>query len=109
MMNWEGIQIQVEDPNPLVFSLGIVNFPEAEVDGFEFDFAWLPAEGWDLSGTVAYNDARISQSASLDFLGFVLDVEEGARLPITPGLESQPVRRVYLPDHGHGRRTLRAL
>ena len=58
MMNWEDIQIQVEDPNPLVFSLGIVNFPEAEVDGFEFDFAWLPLEGWDLSGTVAYNDAQ---------------------------------------------------
>ena len=84
MMSWEGIQVQVEDPNPLVFSLGIVNFPEAEVDGFEFDFAWLPAEGWDLSGTVAYNDARISESASLDFLGFTLDVDEGSRLPITP-------------------------
>ena len=39
-MTWGNIQIEVEDPTPLAFSLGIVNFPEAEVDGFEFDFAW---------------------------------------------------------------------
>ena len=83
-MSWDNIQVQVNDPNPLVFSLGIVNFPEAKIDGFELDFAWLPAEGWDLSGIVAYNDAKISQSASLDFHGFTLDVNEGDRLPITP-------------------------
>ena len=83
-MTWDDIQVQVEDPQELVFALGIVNFPQAEVDGFEFDFAWLPAEGWDLSGTVAYNDAKISKSASLDFRGVLLDVNEGDRLPITP-------------------------
>ena len=83
-MTWDNIQVQVEDTNPVAFSLGIVNFPEAKVDGFEFDFAWLPAEGWDLSGTVAYNNARISQSASLDFLEPPLEVNEGDRLPITP-------------------------
>ena len=98
MMKWEGIQVQVEDPNPLVFSLGIVNFPEAEVDGFEFDFAWLPAEGWDLSGTVAYNDARISQSASLDFNGFILDTAEGDRLPITPDWKASVSAEYTFPN-----------
>lgn len=83
-MVWEDIQVQVEDPNPFVFSLGIVNFPEAEVDGFEIDLAWAPAPGWNLSGALAYNDAVISESASLDFLGYTLDVAEGSRLPITP-------------------------
>ena len=83
-MVWDDIQIQVEDPNPLVFSLGIVNFPQAKIDGFEFDFAFTPAPGWDLGGTVAYNDAEISRSASLDFLGYTLEANEGDRLPITP-------------------------
>ena len=83
-MIWDDIQIQVEDPNPTVFSLGIVNFPEAKVDGFELDVAWAPAAGWSLGGSLAYNDAVISQSASLDFLGYTLDVAKGSRLPITP-------------------------
>ncbi len=83
-MDWDNVQVQVDDPNPFVFSLGIVNFPEAEIDGFEFDFNWLPLEGLDLGGTVAYNDARISQSATLDLRGHELSVNKGDRLPITP-------------------------
>ena len=65
---------------------------------FEFDFAWLPAEGWDLSGTVAYNDARISQSASLDFNGFILDTAEGDRLPITPDWKASVSAEYTFPN-----------
>ena len=49
-MVWEDIQIQANDPN--IFTLGIVNFPEAELDGVEAEFSWLPARGWDISGTL---------------------------------------------------------
>lgn len=83
-MKWDNIQVQIEDPNPLVFALGIVNFPEAEIDGFEFNFDWLATEGLEINGLVAYNDATISQTATLDFLGFPLTATEGSRLPITP-------------------------
>jgi len=82
-MVWENIQIQANDPN--IFTLGIVNFPEAELDGVEAEFSWLPARGWDVSGTLGYNNAEISKDATL----FPNDpnptsVTAGTRLPIMP-------------------------
>lgn len=84
-MKWDDIQIQVEDPQKNVFAFGIVNFPSADVDGFEASFAWLPAEGWDIQGSVAYTDAKISQSVVL----FPEDnnplvASEGDQLPLAP-------------------------
>jgi outer membrane receptor protein involved in Fe transport len=83
-MQWDDFQIQVEDPQPLVFANAIVNFPEAEVIGVEAVFGWLPAEGWDVTASVAYNDAEISKSAELFADIEPLVVEKGQRLPITP-------------------------
>lgn len=64
-MVWEDIQIQTEDPQPAFFTLGILNFPEAEIDGVEADFHWIPAEQWTLSGNVGYNDGELSETAVL--------------------------------------------
>lgn len=84
-MNWKDIQIQVNDPQPLVFSLGFVNFPEAQITGLEADFRWLPAAGWDISGVLGYNEAEISQTATL-FAGTDSPIvaQDGARLPLAP-------------------------
>jgi outer membrane receptor protein involved in Fe transport len=84
-MDWDDIQIQVEDPQPLVFSLGTVNFPSASIDGIEAAMSWLPADRWNLQGSVAYNDATLADTIVL----FPLSAEpttasEGTRLPITP-------------------------
>ncbi len=79
-MVWEDIQVSVEDPQPQVFSLGIVNFPEAEIDGFELDFVWLPAEGWELSGTGAWLDAELSQTSTQ----YGVTAVEGSQLPLAP-------------------------
>ncbi|MGH8244976.1 MAG: TonB-dependent receptor, partial [Gammaproteobacteria bacterium] len=79
-MIWKDIQIQLEDPDPVLFQLGFVNFPEAKVRGFEIDFQLVPAESWNLGGSVSYNDAVISKTETLgDFTAV-----EGTRLPITP-------------------------
>jgi outer membrane receptor protein involved in Fe transport len=43
-MVWEEIQIEAVDPTAVTFTTGIVNFTEAEIDGFEADFSWLPTE-----------------------------------------------------------------
>jgi outer membrane receptor protein involved in Fe transport len=82
-MVWEGIQLQASDPN--IFTLGIVNFPEAELDGIEAHLSWLPAEGWDLSATLGWNEAEISKDATL-FEGSnnPTSVSAGTRLPIMP-------------------------
>jgi outer membrane receptor protein involved in Fe transport len=84
-MIWEGIQLQAEDPDPTIFTLGIVNFPEAELDGVELQFTFLPADGWDVSGTLGWNQGEISEDAVL-----FADTDEpvtvtgGTQLPIMP-------------------------
>jgi iron complex outermembrane recepter protein len=82
-MIWERIQIQANDPN--IFTLGIVNFPEAELDGVEAQFSWLPAQGWDIGGTLGWNDAEISEDAVLfPESDRATTVTGGTRLPIMP-------------------------
>jgi outer membrane receptor protein involved in Fe transport len=82
-MIWEDIQLQANDPN--IFTLGIVNFPEAELNGVEAQFTWLPGDGWDISGTLGWNEAEISKNLTL----FPTDpnptsVTKGTELPIMP-------------------------
>ena len=46
-MIWEDIQIEAVDPTANTFyTAGIVNFTEAEINGFEADFSWIPAANW---------------------------------------------------------------
>jgi outer membrane receptor protein involved in Fe transport len=82
-MIWERIQLQANDPN--IFTLGIVNFPEAELDGVEAHLSWLPADGWDVGATLGWNEAEISEDATL-FEGSAnpTSVTAGTRLPIMP-------------------------
>jgi outer membrane receptor protein involved in Fe transport len=84
-MIWDDIQVQVNDPQPLVFQLGVVNFPQATIDGVEVQASWVPAPGWSLDATLAWNEAEISESATL-FPGSGEEVQavKGTRLPITP-------------------------
>jgi outer membrane receptor protein involved in Fe transport len=82
-MIWEDIQLQANDPN--IFTLGIVNFPEANLDGIEAQMNWIPADGWDISGTLGWNEAEISKTQTL----FPTDpnpttVTKGTQLPIMP-------------------------
>ena len=85
-MKWNDIQIQVEDPQQNLFQLGFVNFPEAKIDGVEVDTRWVPSEQWDLGGSMSYNDARISRTATLTASGYTFSITaiKGTRLPITP-------------------------
>jgi len=85
-MKWNDIQIQVEDPQVNLFQLGFVNFPEAKIDGVEADVRWVPTDNWDFGGSMSYNDARISETATLTASGgtFSIRAIEGTRLPITP-------------------------
>ena len=91
-MKWEDIQIQVNDPN--IFSLGIINFSEAEIEGFEAEITWIPATGWEVSVTGSVINAEISEdniictpetvNCNTDSPGLIADVSNGTQLPITP-------------------------
>ncbi|MGK2927797.1 MAG: TonB-dependent receptor [Lysobacterales bacterium] len=84
-MIWDDIQIQTEDPQPAFFAVGILNFPEATIDGVEADFSFAASENITLNGTLGYNDASLSETATL-WPG--TDVEktapDGTRLPLMP-------------------------
>lgn len=84
-MVWEDIQIEAVDPTAAFYTNGIVNFTEAEIDGFEADFSWIPAERWLLSGVLGYNDAALSQDATLFPDGDEPKTAvKGTRLPLVP-------------------------
>jgi outer membrane receptor protein involved in Fe transport len=84
-MVWDKIQIEAVDPDAPFYQLGIINFPQAEINGFEADFSWVPAENWTLSGTLGHNDASLSESAVLFPDGSEPKVAvEGTRLPMVP-------------------------
>ncbi|MGI9318822.1 MAG: TonB-dependent receptor [bacterium] len=79
-MIWEDVQIQVNDPTGTFFALGIVNLAEAEINGLETQFQWLPADRWSISGNIGYNDAKLSET--VDDVGFGVTLPKGERLPL---------------------------
>ena len=82
-MQWDDIQIQVNDP--FAFSLGIVNFSEAEIEGFEGEISWLPAAGWDITANFAFINAEISEDNTIEEDGVIIaEVSDGTQLPIAP-------------------------
>jgi outer membrane receptor protein involved in Fe transport len=94
-MKWDDIQIQIEDPTlngngGPIFQLGFINFPEAEINGFEVEAQWVPTASWQLGGSVSYNDATISKTATFQVQGNIdpdndeFTARKGTRLPITP-------------------------
>ncbi|AQA18653.1 hypothetical protein BST95_10800 [Halioglobus japonicus] len=83
-MVWEDMQIQVNDPT--VFSLGIVNFSEAEVNGFEADVTWAATQNLELSANIGLINAEISEDNNIttDDGTLIVSVDDGTQLPITP-------------------------
>jgi outer membrane receptor protein involved in Fe transport len=83
-MEWEDMQIQVNDPE--IFSLGIVNFSEAQVDGFETEITWVPSDGWDITLNGAWINAEISKNDVITGEDGVIvaEVSNGTQLPISP-------------------------
>jgi outer membrane receptor protein involved in Fe transport len=85
-MVWDDIQIQVFDPDAQFFSLGIINLAQAEINGVEGGFSWLPSENWIISGMLGYNDAELSEEAIDEDLGVALP--KGQRLPLMAKLKT---------------------
>ena len=89
-MVWEDMQIEAEDPTPNLFTLGILNFPEAEITGVEAFLNWLPADGWNVTANLGFNTAELSKSGTLEVAGAPIDrsAEKGTRLPLTPDMKA---------------------
>lgn len=86
-MEWNDIQIQAEDTVTGTGALGIVNFPQAEIDGVEAWINWLPSDNLQIDATIGYNDGELSKDDVL-FGGAGLAIPAGTRLPIVPDLKA---------------------
>jgi len=51
----------------------LINIPKSISQGFEVDFRWIPAEGWDITAGLAYLDAKITQGPNAAIRGIALD------------------------------------
>ena len=89
-MVWEDMQIEAEDPTPNLFTLGILNFPEATLDGIEAFLNWAPAEDWNIVANLGINNAELSKSGTLEVEGAPIDrsAEKGTKLPLTPDFKA---------------------
>ena len=85
-MVWEDMQIEAEDPTPNLFTLGIVNFPEATLEGLEAFLTWRPSESVTVTANVGINNAELSKSGAVEVAGTETSrtAEKGTRLPLTP-------------------------
>ena len=92
-MVWEDMQVEVEDPTPNIFTLGLVNVAEAEIDGAEAWVSWLPAEGMSIDVSIGYNNAELSETFVLfeEEADEPLVLAEGTQLPMTPDWKSSVV------------------
>ena len=75
---WENLQLNV--PNPFVpGQFFIANAGDAESYGVEFELNARPVEGWDVFGSVGWNDTRVLPGSMSS--GAPVD---GKRIPFTP-------------------------
>jgi len=108
-MTWDDIQIQVEDPQPGVFALAVVNFPEAEISGGDAQLEWLALDNLTLGATLSYNDAQLAESSTLCFPNppgadvCLPTVEKGTPLPLTPDWKA-----TFNLDYGFSQQLLNA-
>ena len=88
-MVWEDMQIEAEDSTPGIFTLGIINLSEAEIDGVEAFVNWVPLEGLALTANVGWNDGEISEVSPV--AGTDITLEKGTPLPLVPDWKASVV------------------
>ena len=64
-MNWDNVQIALYQPCCLGNTTFLVNGPNYQIKGIEAQFVARPAEGWNLQGSLTYNDNKQSNSPCL--------------------------------------------
>lgn len=85
-MVWDDMQIEAEDPTPNLFTLGIVNFPEASLNGIEAFLTWRATELLTVTANLGINEAELSKDGVLEVDGAPIDraAAKGTQLPLTP-------------------------
>ena len=90
-MIWEDIQLVAADPT-IDFGWGqvTVNAGEAEINGFETNFAFAATDRLRFDGSFSYTDSEVTEGATIgeDFFGDPIPViSAGEELPLSPDLK----------------------
>tara|TARA_B110000003_G_scaffold243416_1_gene251870 strand:- start:3318 stop:5543 length:2226 start_codon:yes stop_codon:yes gene_type:complete len=73
-----------DDPTD-IFSVGLDNIDESEIDGAELEIRWLPMEGLDFSAGVGYLDSSIvSAKSEMRGISLLSDIPAGSVLSQAP-------------------------
>jgi outer membrane receptor protein involved in Fe transport len=87
-MIWDDIQVEVEDPTPNIFTLGLVNLAEAEIQGIEAFLSYAASENVTFSASAGYNNAELSKTTTLFPNGdSPLVLTDGTQLPLVPDIK----------------------
>jgi len=94
LQTWEDMQLELTDPSWRFgepFQTVIANVGDADVNGFDLELTWLPAEGVSLGFVSTYlftaeiaDDIRVFDDRAPDFVA--LDIPSGTRLPLVADL-----------------------
>ncbi len=81
-MTWEKMQLVAADPT-IDFGWGqvTVNTGEAEIEGFETNFALAASERWRFDGAFSYTSSEVTEGASI---GDTVVIAVGEQLPLSP-------------------------
>ena len=94
-LDWTDVQFSYLGANGLT---EIRNAGEAEVKGIEVDFGWAATEQLDISGGLAYTDAKLTTDYCIDpSLCPPQDAPAGTQLPTTPKFKGHVIARYQFP------------
>jgi outer membrane receptor protein involved in Fe transport len=77
-MLWKDYQVELEDPDPTVFAVGVANIGDAQIDGLELDAQVAATDSIQFGGNLIFLDATTTSDNPLT------GTPDGARLPNTP-------------------------
>jgi len=75
--------------NQQVFNVGVNgpefdNLPESQIYGAEFEVTWIPAEGWQVNGSLGLLHTELTDVTGLDIELGQGDYQKGHPLPLSP-------------------------
>jgi outer membrane receptor protein involved in Fe transport len=97
---WDDIQVSFQGANGIT---QVDNGPQAEVQGVEAQFDWLPTDNLRIGVALAYYDSELKDDyCDLDAVGNCTNVNApaGTALPVTPDFKGNLVARYSFPLGG---------
>ncbi len=83
-MTWEDMQLVAADPTIAGWGQITVNAGEAEINGFETNFALAATDRWRFDGSLSFVDSEVTEGATI---GDDVVISVGEQLPLSPELK----------------------